>query len=258
MASQHIIEETGLGTYSPTATSLALAEPEYYAWVNFIYTPLLPLYQKLPEFVRQHKYAEPLDTSDAPFQYTFDSKGSTFYDRLKAHPEETKTFDDMMRSYSTTHETWLDFYPSEELIDGSDAPVLVDVGGCFGYELQKFLDKHPGVGKRLILQDLEAECARAVVGKTDEVVVMPHDFFTPQPVYGARAYYLHSVLHNWSDDQCVKILARLKDAMAPGFSKVLTHEYVIADRVGVKRPHNADYMLTSTRSTPIRGRRPQT
>lgn len=54
-----------------------------------------------------------------------------------------------------------------------------------------------------------------------------HDFLAEQPVRGARAYFMHSVLHDWPDDVCAKILARLAEAMAPGYSKLLIFECVI-------------------------------
>ncbi|RAL03513.1 uncharacterized protein BO80DRAFT_442634 [Aspergillus ibericus CBS 121593] len=39
---------------------------------------------------------------------------------------------------------------------------------------------------------------------------------------GSRAYYLHSILHDWPDDVCHQILAPLKAAMVPGISRLLT------------------------------------
>jgi hypothetical protein len=56
---------------------------------------------------------------------------------------------------------------------------------------------------------------------------MSHDFLTEQPVKGARAYFMHSILHDWPDDVCRKILANLADAMKPGYSKILIFECVI-------------------------------
>jgi hypothetical protein len=46
---------------------------------------------------------------------------------------------------------------------------------------------------------------------------------------GARAYYMHSVLHDWPDELCRKILANIVAAMRPGHSKVLVNENVIPD-----------------------------
>lgn len=47
---------------------------------------------------------------------------------------------------------------------------------------------------------------------------------------GARAYYLHSVLHNWPDSKCKEILSNLKSALTKGYSKVLIHEVVIPNK----------------------------
>ena len=46
---------------------------------------------------------------------------------------------------------------------------------------------------------------------------------------GARAYYMHSVLHDWPDDVCERILANVKNAMERGYSKLLINENVIPD-----------------------------
>lgn len=44
---------------------------------------------------------------------------------------------------------------------------------------------------------------------------------------GARAYYMHHVLHDWPDDQSREILTQVKDAMKPAYSKLLINEHVI-------------------------------
>jgi hypothetical protein len=46
---------------------------------------------------------------------------------------------------------------------------------------------------------------------------MSHDFFSPQqPVRGAAAYFLRHILHDWSDEYCIRILSPVVDAMLPG------------------------------------------
>ena len=44
---------------------------------------------------------------------------------------------------------------------------------------------------------------------------------------GARAYYMHSVLHDWPDVKSREILANIVTAMTPGYSKLLINENVI-------------------------------
>ena len=46
---------------------------------------------------------------------------------------------------------------------------------------------------------------------------------------GARAYYLHSVLHDWDDASSLKILRNIVPAMRPGYSKLLINENVVPD-----------------------------
>ncbi|KAI1463483.1 uncharacterized protein F4812DRAFT_446295 [Daldinia caldariorum] len=38
---------------------------------------------------------------------------------------------------------------------------------------------------------------------------------------------MHSILHDWPDEQCVKILTRLSKVMKPRYSKLLINEYAI-------------------------------
>lgn len=59
------------------------------------------------------------------------------------------------------------------------------------------------------------------------IELMGHDFLAEQPVKGARAYFMHSIMHDWPDDVCQKILGRLADAMKPGYSKLLVFDCVI-------------------------------
>jgi len=47
------------------------------------------------------------------------------------------------------------------------------------------------------------------------VVLQPHDFFTENPVKNAEVYWLRYIIHDWSDDYCVKILGAIKPSMGP-------------------------------------------
>ena len=71
---------------------------------------------------------------------------------------------------------------------------------------------------------------------------MAHDFFTPQPVKGARAYYLHGVIHDWADAEAGRILGHLRDAMTTGYSKLLIHDHVLPERNS--HPQATAYDLT--------------
>ena len=46
---------------------------------------------------------------------------------------------------------------------------------------------------------------------------------------GARAYYMHGVIHDWSDEPARRILEGVRAAMKPGFSTLLIHDHVISE-----------------------------
>ena len=94
-----------------------------------------------------------------------------------------------MSVYSLGRPSWMDngFYPVRNLVDTTsitnDDVLLVDIGGSIGHDLAEFKSKWPDLPGRLILQDLPAVVANAD-GLHETIEVMPHDFFTPQPVQG--------------------------------------------------------------------------
>lgn len=47
------------------------------------------------------------------------------------------------------------------------------------------------------------------------VQFVPHDFFEPNPTPNAAVYWLRYILHDWSDDYCVRILEAIQPAMGP-------------------------------------------
>ena len=132
--------------------------------------------------------------------------------------------------------TWVDegFYPVQErlvhglVLDG-DHSALVDVGGGAGFCLEEFRAKVPQWKGQLVLQEQEA-VVKQISGLDPRIKVMAHNFFEPQPVRGARAYYLRNILHDWPDERCRDILRQLKDAMKDRYSKILLDENVIADQ----------------------------
>lgn len=129
---------------------------------------------------------------------------------------------------------WFETLPLDEVLGGKnevapDAPLIVDVGGGYGQEMVAFHKAHPDRSGRLILQDLGPTIQRVDVAAISPVEATVHDFFAPQPVKGAKAYFLKRVLHDWDKGKCVAILRNLKEAMIPGYSKILVNDFVISD-----------------------------
>lgn len=139
-----------------------------------------------------------------------------------------------MSAYRAGKPSWLDPgfpYPVQTRLGDGDANdvLFVDVGGGLGHDLRELRAKHPSLPGTLVLQDrAEVIASLGADSNSDSCFqAMAHDFFTPQPVVGARAYYLHSVLHDWGDEDCVRILEALKPALRAGRSRVLVNELVV-------------------------------
>ena len=54
--------------------------------------------------------------------------------------------------------------------------------------------------------------------------------FTDPYSKGAKAYYLHRIMHDWNDEKSLEILLSIKSAMVKGYSKLLIYDMVIPDR----------------------------
>ncbi|KAB5545828.1 O-methyltransferase-domain-containing protein [Coniochaeta sp. 2T2.1] len=118
--------------------------------------------------------------------------------------------------------------------------LLVDVGGGFGHETSALHAAHPELPGKLIVQDLESVVSKDRASKTlpDIVALQTHDFFFPQPVVGAKVYFLRLILHDWADDKCGTIMKHLRKAMRKGYSRILINEAVLQD-VGAPWQHTS-------------------
>lgn len=190
-----------------------------------------PSFRGLPEYLKGIQYDLPTMLIDGPFQAAHKTQ-LPFFAWLDAHPPYLQVFNSYMSAYRAGRPSWVDpgFYPVADQLSNRFDPavsdvILVDVGGGLGHDLEELKAKHPSLPGRVVLQD-RAEVI-ATVSADGPFEATAHDFFTLQPVKGARAYYLHSVLHDWSDDDCVKILEQLKPALRPGYSTLLINELVV-------------------------------
>ncbi|KAF2204392.1 S-adenosyl-L-methionine-dependent methyltransferase, partial [Delitschia confertaspora ATCC 74209] len=250
LSSNHVLSEPSPGLYQQTHFSLSLNTPSFGEWINYLYDATIPCFHKMPEYLAKTGYKNPNDEHDGIFQYTTGFKGGLFqyYD---ANPDKGNTFNYVMSGVMATQASWLDIFPHQRFVEENscpkcspaadkDAAILVDVGGNVGHDLERFREAHPEVANKLVLQDRPDVVKNSTL--PDPVVKMGHDFFTEQPVKGARAYYMHGVLHDWSDESCIKILEQLRPAMRPGHSTLLVHEHVIPETH--PNPHATAYDLT--------------
>ncbi|KAL8921175.1 MAG: hypothetical protein Q9172_004137, partial [Xanthocarpia lactea] len=118
--------------------------------------------------------------------------------------------------------TGIDVFPFETILTHIFGPepsvtldpnqvLFIDIGGGRGQICEAFKTRYPHLPGRVIVQDLPQTLAGAT--PPHGIETMPHDFFQPQPVKGAKIYYLRHVLHDWPDANCEAILKNLMEVM---------------------------------------------
>lgn len=172
---------------------------------------------------------------------------------MQQDPETSRVFDSAMaaqRAGRGEHgRDWFDFYPVEANLWGRSRPtqdevLLVDIGGGEGHDLLAFKARYPDHPGRLVLEDLPKVIDRVAEAQPG-IEVLSHDFFTTQPIKAARAYYFRTVLHDWPDSYCHKILQNVIDAMGPD-SKILLNEIVLAEKGTPLFPAQMDLAMMAT------------
>jgi hypothetical protein len=140
-------------------------------------------------------------------------------------PEHSANFDALMTSMSSqvvgAVATSYDFAGRKHVID---------VGGGQGSLLATVLRQHPGLTGTLFDQPHVAnpEPPADLAGRWS---VVGGSFFEAVPP--ADCYVMKWILHDWSDDECVTILSRCREAMSPG-GVVLVVELLL-DRPGFEQ-----------------------
>jgi hypothetical protein len=116
-------------------------------------------------------------------------------------------------------------------------PSLIDVGGAQGHVLADILARHPGVKGALFDLPRTADVARQFLSGKGfaHCAVLAGDFMQSVPP-GYDAYFLKSVLHDWDDATCVRILGNCRDAMRGG-ARVLIAEIVVEPGKPVGHPY---------------------
>lgn len=149
------------------------------------------------------------------------------FDLMLTLPGAMEHFHTYMALRRQAELSWLNVYPVHEETAGLTDPeraLYVNVGGGIGHQCAQFREKYPDIPGRIILQDLPDTIARAL--PTAGVENMAHDFFEPQPVRGAKFYFMRGVPHNHPPHRVRLLFERIREAMAPD-SVLLVDETVL-------------------------------
>ncbi|CAI6337028.1 unnamed protein product [Periconia digitata] len=100
--------------------------------------------------------------------------------------------------------------------------VIVDLGGSTGHVSKSIIKAHPEV--QIVVQDQADVIATTKPTEGVSLRFVAHDFFEVQ-TYVADAYILRYIFHNWTDEDCVRILKALRPALREG-TKLFVMELV--------------------------------
>ncbi|MCJ1311796.1 hypothetical protein MMC25_005469 [Agyrium rufum] len=186
-----------------------------------------PQFQELPKFLADTRYNNITDPNKTVFQSAYKTDLSNFT-WLARNPKAFEHLNKHMVARRRGMPTWLSCYPIKQQAQGWDVEraLLVDIGGGVGHQCAEFKAKYPDLHGRIILQDLQYSIENAL--PTPGVEKTVHDFFQPQPVQGAKFYYMRGVLHDFPDEQCRAILQHIVAAMGEQ-SLILIDDMVLPD-----------------------------
>lgn len=148
--------------------------------------------------------------------------GRSFWVYLTEHADDAAVFNAAMTAGSE-----MSIPPVLKAYDFSSFKTIVDVGGGHGTLLAAILRTCPGA--RGVLYDLPAVVAGADIvrdeGLGGRCEVHGGDCFQSVPE-GGDAYILKGVIHDWSDDDALRILKNCRRAMKPN-GRLLIMEMVL-------------------------------
>ncbi|CZR56844.1 uncharacterized protein PAC_06733 [Phialocephala subalpina] len=237
IATEFFVHESGPDTYTANDLTRCIASSGAQGAIEDTFQ-IVRVVDAFPDFLRETNYANPTDKDKSAWKYAYKTD-QHFFEYVNSPGRERKL--EALRNHMQFKTVGLKWYEVPAIMEAvfGDAKVgkndvdvlLVDVGGSGGHDLIGFHNAHPSMPGRLILQDLPTtiQSLDAAALAQQGIEPMGHDFFTPQPVHGAKAYYLKMCLHDWPNPQCIQILSQLKPALTPGYSRILLNEIVIRE-----------------------------
>lgn len=135
--------------------------------------------------------------------------GTSFFSYVQQRPDCGRWFDRGMANFASAEDPAI-----AAALPAAGLRHLVDVGGGRGGLLAQLLQRNPALHGTLFDQAQVVADATALSGPewAGRCSSVAGDFFLAVPK-GADAYVLKRILHDWSDEDCVRILRRCREAM---------------------------------------------
>ncbi|MCJ1416140.1 hypothetical protein MMC32_002475 [Xylographa parallela] len=228
-----VFEETGVQTYASTPISQLLTTPPLFGGYQFMFSAATASLAKMPNYLASTGFKH-VNGAPGPFQYAHKDNPAAahgFFPWIISDPAMLTNFNNFMSGQRMNRKDWYDFFPVDNILfNGAskdpESPLLLDIAGGEGHDTEAFRKRFPKQPGKVFLMDLP-ETIDNIKHLDPEVVRVKYNFFEPQPIKNARAYYFRSIFHDWPDSECIKILKNTASAMTPGYSKLLIFEWIL-------------------------------
>lgn len=160
-----------------------------------------------------------VQTGEPAFRKTY---GIPFFDYLSENQEAGEIFNNAMSGLSKV------IGPTLEIYDFSPFNKIIDIGGGHGRLMEAILCKNPHVTGAIYDLPVVIEGTKTFiqsVGLENRCECIAGSFFDSVPV-GADAYILRSIIHDWSDEESIKILQHCRQGILD-HGKIILIENVI-------------------------------
>lgn len=192
VAALNLVDEVAEHMYLANELTRTLAEPGFDAGIKELFDAALGPHSTLShmtDWARDEQYVAPTTGTDGPYQRARGIVGTnTFAHWVGQEPHMLSNLSALMKVIQRDRLNWSAWFPEDALFAAGTGEVfMVDVGGGLAHDLMGLAARYPDRRMRLVVEDLPSVIAETKQEKLDERIEMvEHDFFTKQPVMGAK------------------------------------------------------------------------
>jgi O-methyltransferase domain/Dimerisation domain len=163
--------------------------------------------------------------------------GCNIFEYRDRNPDYAQVFNQAMSSYSSAQTTWV--LEAFDNYDFSNIRHICDIDGGTGHLLGNLLLKYPHIkGTVLELESViskKESLLASRLGVSERCSYVSGDMFSSSTshVPSADAYIMKMILHDWSDEECVKILSNIHRS-SPEHARLFIAEHLVP---GPNIPH---------------------
>ncbi|KAF2853067.1 O-methyltransferase [Plenodomus tracheiphilus IPT5] len=223
--------ELGLVAHSPVSRQMA-TDDSLIHWVQYISNTIIPTAAKHLEATKQWTNSSQVNETAHNIAFNHDL---AYFDFLSQQPGRAIEFARTMQAVSNTSSFdnchLVESYSWSSIGGG----LVVDVGGSTGHASLALAEKFPDLS--FVVQDLPDVIADSV--KEFDKLKLPtsiasriqfesHSFFNAQSRKGASIYLLRHILHDWPNQEAIKIIRSIIPALRAN-SKIIISDIVLPE-----------------------------